>query len=51
MADQVRESLADLPDEMRKPIELAYFGAQPTDRWRTYCRSQKAPSRAEFEQG
>ncbi len=26
VADQVKESLADLPVEMREPIELAYFG-------------------------
>jgi RNA polymerase sigma-70 factor (ECF subfamily) len=26
VADQVKESLGALPDEMRKPIELAYFG-------------------------
>jgi RNA polymerase sigma-70 factor, ECF subfamily len=26
VADQVREALGALPDELRKPIELAYFG-------------------------
>jgi RNA polymerase sigma-70 factor (ECF subfamily) len=26
VADQVKESMAELPDDMRQPIELAYFG-------------------------
>ncbi len=26
MADQVKESVAELPDDMRQAIELAYFG-------------------------
>lgn len=26
MADQVKESMAELPDDIRQPIELAYFG-------------------------
>jgi RNA polymerase sigma-70 factor (ECF subfamily) len=26
VADQVKESMAELPDDIRQPIELAYFG-------------------------